>query len=345
MADKSNIWTRLTKKDHCFIIAEVGSNHNGDITLAKKLIDIASESGADAVKFQFFLAETIAADTKDKIAVLNNGISLQKFYKDCETPRIWISILNNYCKEKNIIFFATPFDFQAIDLLKSEGIELYKIASFEIVDLPLIKRVAQTQKPIILSTGMADLEDISDALTTIYNQGNRNVILLHCGINYPTLFNEVNLRAMDTIREKFDVPVGYSDHTPGITIPIAAVARGAQVIEKHFTLDRKMAGPDHAFALEPHELKLMVTAIRECEQSLGTSEKRCTESEKIHFMRGRRSIFSSRDIRKGEILNYEDFAVLRPGIGLKPKHLDELIGKTARKDLPKNEPVSWDLVQ
>ncbi len=343
--NENKIWARLTEKDHCFIIAEIGSNHNGDIKLAKKMIDVSCDAGADAVKFQFFIAEQIAADTKDKIAVLSNGITLQNFYKDFETPRSWISELNEYCKEKGIIFFATPFDHPAVDLLEKAGIELYKIASFEIVDLPLLKRVAQTHKPIILSTGMADLEDISDALAAIYQQGNRNVILLHCGINYPAPFNEVNLRAMDTIKEQFAVPVGYSDHTPGITVPIAAVARGAQVIEKHFTLDRTMVGPDHTFALEPHELKQMIRCIRECEQSLGTFEKKCTESEKIHYLRGRRSLFSSRAIKKGEVLTSEDFVVLRPGIGLRPKFLDELIGKTAQKDLPKNEPVSWDLIR
>jgi N-acetylneuraminate synthase/N,N'-diacetyllegionaminate synthase len=345
MNSSHNIWTRLTKKDHCFIIAEIGSNHNGDILIAKKMIDVACDAGADAVKFQFFKAEKIAADTKDPTAKIKDGLSLQQFYQTCETPRSWISELVTYCRKKNIVFFATPFDYEAVDLLEQECVELYKVASFEIVDLLLLNKIARTQKPIILSTGMADLEDIQDALTTIYSQGNSNVILLHCGINYPAPFDEVNLRAMDTIKEKFKVPVGYSDHTQGITVPIAAVARGAQVIEKHFTLSRRMEGPDHSFALEPDELIQMVKAIRECEKCLGSFEKKCTESEKIHFLRGRRSIFSARDIRKGQILILEDFSVLRPGIGLKPKYLDELIGKTSRRDLAKNEPVTWDLIR
>jgi len=345
MRIESNVWARLTIKDHCFIIAEVGSNHNGDINIAKKMIDVAADAGADAVKFQFFIADLIAADTKDTIALVKGGVNLQQFYKNCETPRIWISELMKYCREKNITFFATPFDHEAIDLLEQAGVELYKVASFEIVDLPLIKKIAKTQKPVILSTGMADIEEIQDAITTIYSQNNDKVVLLHCGINYPAPFDEVNLRAMDTIRQKFDVPVGYSDHTLGITVPIAAVARGAQVIEKHFTLSRKMVGPDHCFALEPEEFKRMVIAIRECEHCLGSYEKICTESEKIHYLRGRRSIFSAREIKKGQVLTYDDFSILRPGIGLKPKFLSEIVGKIAKKNVIKNEPIKWDLIR
>lgn len=344
MSQTEKTWASLTTKDHCYVIAEAGSNHNRDITLAKKMIDIAKDAGADSVKFQFFTAEKIAADTPDpKVSI--NGVSPQKFYRDFETPRAWIPELISYCQKKGVTFSATPFDHDAVDLLEENDIGFFKVASFEIVDLPLLKKIARTQKPIILSTGMADLTDVKDALDTIYAEGNHRVILLHCGINYPLPFRDVNLRAMLTLKNEFGVPVGYSDHTDGITVPVAAVALGAQVIEKHFTLSRNMPGPDHGFAIEPSGLKAMISAIRECEQALGSPEKKCLENEKIHYLRGRRSIFLSRDIRKGEILTPEDFTILRPGIGLMPKFLPELIGKPAKKDVKRAEPVGWDLIR
>lgn len=344
MKNNGDIWSLITAKDRCFIIAEAGSNHNGDLSLAKKMIDAACDAHADAVKFQFFEAGKIAANTNDR-SVQINGLTPQNFYRDFETPREWIPELVAYCKKKGILFSATPFDHEAVDLLSNNDMEFFKVASFEIVDLPLLKKIAQTQKPIILSTGMADLDDIRDAVSTIFAENNHRLILLHCGINYPLPFCDVNLRAMLTLQNEFHLPVGYSDHTSGITVPVAAVAMGAQVIEKHFTLSRKMEGPDHGFALEPTELKQMVTAIRECGQALGTTEKKCLDQEKIHYLRGRRSIFASRDIKKGRIVSKDDLAILRPGTGLKPKYLDEIIGKPARKDMKKDEPVQWDLIR
>jgi pseudaminic acid synthase len=343
--NEDGIWERITRKDHCFIIAEAGSNHNGSLKIAKKLVDIACEAKADAVKFQFFEADKIAADTTHKIAKLDNGKTLHQFYKTCETPRHWISDLIKYCKKKKILFFATPFDEDAVDYLEKFNAELYKIASFEIVHIPLLKKIAKTGKPVILSSGMADIEDIQDALKAIYEEGNKKVIVLHCGINYPVPFDDVNLRAMDTIKNKFNIPVGYSDHTSGITVPIAAVARGAQVIEKHFTISRKMKGPDHSFAIEPDELKEMVKSIRECETSLGKPTKKHTKNEIIHYKRGRRSIFAAKDIKKGEVLTMNHFSILRPGVGLKPKFVYELIGKVSKNDLKKNTPIDWGIIK
>ncbi len=344
-AQCNRAWERLTEKNHCFIIAEAGSNHDGKLQRAKELVDVAAAAGADSVKFQFFKADKIAAETKHQIAKLPNGKTLHQFYKDVETPRAWIPDLVKYCKSRNVLFFATPFDHEAVDLLDKAGVEMFKVASFEIVDIPLLKKIAKTGKPIIISSGMADLEDIKDALDATAAEGNTQIVVLHCGINYPVPFNEVHLRAMDTIREKFHIPVGYSDHTAGITVPIAAVARGAQVIEKHITLSRAMNGPDHFFAIEPDELNAMVRSIRECEQSLGSPEKKHTESEIIHYNRGRRSIFAAQNIKKGKILAMDDFAILRPGVGIKPKFVYEFIGKKAKKYVGMHEPIDWSLVK
>jgi N-acetylneuraminate synthase/N,N'-diacetyllegionaminate synthase len=345
LARSWDTFQRLTQKDHCFIVAEIGSNHNGDLNLAKKLIDTAHKAGADAAKFQFFLADKIAADTKDKIAVMEDGRSLREFYKAHETPREWIPELSEYCKAKGIVFFATPFDTEAVDLLEAADVELYKIASFEIVHLPLIKKVAECGKPVIISTGMANNEEIGEAIDVMCYVRNSMYILLHSGISYPAIIEDVNLRAMTALQKKFNAPVGYSDHTLGIIIPIAAVARGAHVIEKHLTLDRGMEGADQKFALEPKEFKQMADGIRECERCLGGYEKRCTKSEEIHYNRGRRSIFAAKNIRIGQTLSETDFAILRPGIGLKPKYLKVLIGKKAKINLKNDEPVTWELVK
>jgi len=342
---KKNNFEKIFRGDYCFVIAEAGSNHNQNFDTARQLVDAASDARADAVKFQFFMADEIAADTKHPIAILDNGKSLHQFYKELETPREWIPELSAYCRQKDILFMATAFDLHAVDLLEAVKMEIYKIASFEIVDIPLLKKIARTQKPIILSTGMANDEDIDDALNAIYEEGDSKVVVLHCGINYPVPFNEVNLRAMETIKKKFNVPVGYSDHTSGLTVPIAAVALGAKVIEKHFTLNREQDGPDHSFAVEPHELKQMVRSIRECNSSLGSSVKGCSESEEIHYKRGRRSLFASRDIQKDDLLTMECFSILRPGIGLKPKHIYELVGKMAKKGFKKNEAVDWGIIK
>lgn len=332
-----------------FIIAEAGSNHNQDLDKAKKMIDAAAEAGVNAVKFQTFTAEKIAAKTNDKVMELeasyqDTADNLFDLYKELEIPREWLKTLQGYAEEKNLIFLSTPFDYEAVDELDELGVPAFKIASFECIDLPFLKYIAGKGKPIILSTGMANLGEIEEALEVIHNQGNKEVILLHCGINYPLDYKDVNLKAMDTIKQAFQVPVGYSDHTLGITVPISVAARGGAVVEKHFTLDKNLPGPDHKFALEPDELKNMVRGIREAEAALGQFVKKALPSEQIHFERGRRSIFAVKNIDKGEIISEDMVAVLRPGIGLKPKYYELVIGRKARKDIKANEPLTWEKI-
>lgn len=328
----------------CFIIAEAGSNHDCNLVQANELIDIAVAARADAVKFQTFTAEKMAARTKEDIARIDFGgaKSLFELYKKLELPREWQRELSAYCREKGIIFLSTPFDEEAVDQLDELGVEAYKIASFELVHLPLLKYVAQKGKPIILSTGMANLGEIEEALQAICEEGNEEVILLHCAINYPPAFESVNLAAMDTMRQAFQLPVGYSDHTLGLTVPVAAAARGANVIEKHFTVDKTLPGPDHSFALAPEELKAMVCCIREAEAAIGSPLKRAAPDEAEHLKRGRRSIFARADIPKGTTITEEMLAILRPGIGLKPKYLKAIVGRKARRNIKAHEPITLE---
>ncbi|NQT71909.1 MAG: pseudaminic acid synthase [Chloroflexi bacterium] len=328
----------------CFIIAEAGSNHDGNINQAKELIDIAANSGADAVKFQLFRADEMAAKTSDPIANIDiSGCkTLHELYKSMEIPAQWVEDLFNHATRKGILFLCTPFHEQAVDHLDDMGIGAFKVASFELVHLPLIRHIARKGKPVILSTGMANLSEIEDAIAAIVGEGNVQIILLHCGSGYPHNIQDVHLAAIDTIRQAFGYPVGYSDHTLGITVPIAAVARGANVIEKHFTIRRDLPGPDHFFALEPAELKAMVTAIRDTEKAIGRPYKMVTESEKLRHKRGRRSIFARVDIPKGTCITAEMLAILRPGIGLMPKHLDLIVGRSAQVDIKSGEPITWD---
>ncbi|HQD49579.1 MAG TPA: N-acetylneuraminate synthase [Defluviitaleaceae bacterium] len=338
----------IDENSPCFIIAEAGSNHDRDLGQAKKLIDVAVEAGADAVKFQTFTADKIAANTSHPIMQLGEeyeGVpTLYELYKGLELPREWQQELKAYADEKGIIFLSTPFDYDAVEELEALDMPAYKIASFEMVDIPFLRYIAKKNKPIILSTGMANLGEIEEALNAIYEQGNHQVVLLHCGISYPMPVEEVNLAAMDTMKSAFRLPVGYSDHTLGIAVPIAAVARGAKVIEKHFTLDRNLKGPDHKFALEPDELKAMIKGIRDVEKAIGSSIKGLADTERLHHQRGRRSIFAKVDIPKGTVITEEMLAILRPGVGLMPKYFDLVVGREARKDIRENEPLTWDKI-
>lgn len=330
----------------CFTIAEAGSNHDRKLEQAKRLIDVAVAARADAVKFQSSTAEKIAARTKEDLAQIDfsGARSLFELYRKVELPREWQSELSVYCRERGIVFLSTPFDEEAVDQLNELGVEAFKIASFELVHLPLLRYVARKSKPIILSTGMSNLGEIEDALQTIYAEGNEQVIVLHCAINYPARFENVNLAAMDTMRQAFQVPVGYSDHTAGWTVPVAAVARGANVIEKHFTTDRGLHGPDHAFALAPLELGQMVRAIRETEAALGSPVKHRTATEETHYRRGRRSLFAKVDIPAGTVIRAEMLAVLRPGTDLHPKYLEMVVGRAARRTIQADEPITWELI-
>ncbi len=329
----------------CFIIAEAGSNHDRNFDQALKLIDVAVSAGADAVKFQVFSADEIAARTTDTIVSLAGdqfgayGKDLHELYKKVELPIEWLSDLKKYADEKGILFTATPFHEGAVDLLEKINVPFYKIASFELVHLPLIRYAAKTGKPIILSTGMATMEEIDEAVAVLKEVGNEKYAFLHCGIGYPPSMEDINLAAMDTMRDHLGCPIGYSDHTLGITIPIAAVARGAKVYEKHYTIDKGLSGPDHQFALSPDELKNMIQAIWDVEKAIGGAEKKFAPGEEIYRTRGRH------DIMKDDIFTEESFVVLRPGIGIQPKFFGFLIGRRAVKNITKDQPITWDVIE
>ncbi|MDD2997581.1 MAG: N-acetylneuraminate synthase [Candidatus Riflebacteria bacterium] len=334
----------------CFIIAEAGSNHNRDLENAKKLIDVAAEAGADAVKFQIFSAEAIyskktpMASYLKKEGLVKDNESLWDLIKRIETPREWLPELMAYCRSRNIIFLATPFDLSAVAELESIGIEAYKVASFEITHLPMLKKISATGKPIILSTGMASLEDIEVAMAAIKSGGSSEVVLLHCAIAYPPKFEDINLRAMDTMNMAFQVPVGFSDHTMGYVTDVAAVARGACIIEKHFTLSRTQEGPDHPFSLEPNELKEMIKAIRQTEKALGTPLKRHTEAENELYCLARRSLVAARNIPAGTVITEDMLAVKRPGYGVAVRHMYIVVGRVARQNIEEDDILTWEMI-
>ncbi|MGB3459344.1 MAG: N-acetylneuraminate synthase family protein [Halobacteriota archaeon] len=325
-----------------FIIAEAGSNHNGSLEQAKKLIDVAVAAKADAVKFQIYKAESLYSKHTPEFSYLK-GQNVYELIKRIETPREWLKELAGYCEARNIIFLATPFDFEAVDLL-DKYVPAFKIASFEIVDLELLQYAARKGKPMIISTGMANLGEIEDAINAIKSVGNEDILLLHCNSLYPTPVDVVNLKAIETMRTAFKVPVGFSDHTLGIHIPIAAVAMGTCVIEKHFTLSREMKGPDHFFAIEPDELEEMVRCIREVEKAKGTGIKEKSELEGEGYVKARRSIHTKVDIPKGTKITRDMLIIKRPGYGIKPKFIDIVVGREAKKDIKEDEWITWDIV-
>lgn len=327
------------------IIAEAGVNHNGDIDLAKRLIDVASEAGADYVKFQTFKTELCISKNAQKaeyqLKTTSKIESQFEMVKKLELSKQAHEILIEYCKERNIKFLSTAFDLKSIDLLVELGIDIFKIPSGEITNLPYLRKIAQLNKKIILSTGMATLGEIEKALGVLVENGTERekIIILHCNTEYPTPFEDVNLKAMKTIKEAFKLPVGYSDHTLGITIPIAAVSMGACVIEKHFTLDKNMEGPDHLASLEPDELKIMVKNIRELEQALGDGIKKPSKSESKNINIGRKSLVAISPIKKGDLFTERNLGVKRPGNGISPMEWDNIVGKIANKDFDIDEPI------
>ena len=347
---KVEVAGRMIGSGHpCFVIAEAGSNHDRDYKQALRLIDVAAQAGADAVKFQVFKAEKLYSVKTPMMGYLRKnklvkqGERVFDLLKRLEMPRHWIDGLSKYCRKHKILFLATPFDEEAVDELERIDMPAYKIASFEITHLPLLERVAGTGKPIILSTGMADLDDIKTALATIRKAGGKNVALLQCAINYPARFEDLHLRAMDTMRDTFGLPVGFSDHTLGITADIAAAARGACIVEKHYTLSRKLSGPDHSFALEPDELKAMVEGIRQAEASLGSPIKKHAKSEEEMYRLGRRSLVAARDIPNGAVVKRDMIDVKRPGYGIPTKMMGALIGRVARCDIEADEILKWKM--
>lgn len=321
------------------IIAEAGVNHNGSLDLAKLLVDKAIDAGADIIKFQTFKSEKLVSKNAKQAEYQQKNIGKQGGSQLDMLKRLELSYedhieLISYCNEKGIRFLSTAFDMDSIDFLHSLKLGLWKIPSGEVTNYPYLRKIAQYQEPILLSTGMCEMSDIEAAIKVLVESGLSigHITVLHCNTEYPTPFKDVNLKAMLTIGDKFGVQIGYSDHTLGIEVPIAAVAIGAKVIEKHFTLDKKMEGPDHKASLEPDELKAMITAIRNIELALGTGHKKVTESERKNIEAARKSIVASRQIKKGELFTEENLTVKRPGTGISPMRWDEVIGLTAKRD-------------
>lgn len=325
------------------IIAEAGVNHNGDLELARRLIDVAADAGADLVKFQSFTASSVVAVHARKAdyqaLATDAGESQLEMLRRLELTRDMHEALIAHCRARDIGFFSTGFDPENIDLLVDLGLGRFKIPSGEITNLPYLRHVGRYGKPVILSTGMATLDEVGTALDVLERAGapRDRVTVLHCNTEYPTPMADVNLRAMLTMRDAFGVAVGYSDHTRGIEVPIAAVALGATVIEKHFTLDRNLPGPDHKASLEPGELKAMVAAIRNVELAMGDGVKRPSPSEAKNVSIARRSLVAARTIRAGEAFSESNLAVKRPGTGLSPMRWDEVLGRKAPRDFAPDE--------
>lgn len=327
--------------DRIFIIAEAGVNHNGNISIAKRLVDEAVKCKVDAVKFQTFkpcnLVTNYAKQANYQINKLEEETSQLQMLEKLELSYKEYIELKKYCDEKKIIFLSSAFDLDSIDFLNSIGIEIFKIPSSEIENVPYLRKIAKLKKKVILSTGMSNLSDIEFALNILKAGGTEDIIVLHCNTDYPTKMEEVNLRAMNTINNAFKVMVGYSDHTNGIEVAIAAAALGAKVIEKHFTLDRNMVGPDHKASLEPYELNNMVKAIRNIEMALGSGKKDQSSSEKINCKVARKSLVTKVPIKYKEVFTEENVCVKRPGTGMSPKYWDYVIGKKAKRDFGKDE--------
>lgn len=319
-----------------FVIAEAGVNHNGDIKIAKQLIDTASEAGADAVKFQTFQADSLVCRTAKKanyqLEMTDKAETQYDMLKKLELTQQMHKELIEHCAKKNIMFLSTPFDLASIALLSELGMQLYKIPSGEITNLPYLREIARQHKKIILSTGMSSMDEVKAAVKILKDNGAEGITLLHCNTQYPTPITDVNLLAMVKMQEETGLPVGYSDHTQGIEIPIAATALGAVVIEKHFTLDKGMEGPDHKASLEPQELVRMVEAIRKTELALGNKIKQVSGSEKLNVEIVRKSIVAATNIKRGEKYTEKNLTTKRPGTGINPMLWDEVIGKLANKD-------------
>jgi len=336
----------MSNNHHTLIIAEAGVNHNGDMELAKRLIDIAADAGADLVKFQTFTVERLASQSAPKADYQNQTTdpveSQFAMLKQLELSMQMHEVLIAHCQQRNIGFFSTGFDIQSLDYLVSLGAERFKIPSGEITNLPYLRHVGGLGKPVILSTGMATLGEIEAALEVLEMAGTprTQITVLHCNTEYPTPMQDVNLRAMCGIRDAFGVAVGYSDHTAGIEVPIAAVALGATVIEKHLTLDRNLPGPDHKASLEPDEFAAMVHSIRNIEQVMGDGIKRPSPSEAKNMPIARKSLVAAKQIRAGEQFTAENITAKRPGTGISPMRWDEVVGRVAARDFAADELIS-----
>jgi len=329
--------------DKVFIIAEAGVNHNGSIDLAKKLIDVAAEAKVDAVKFQTFISTKVITRNAKKasyqLELTDSEESQLDMIKRLELSFTEFGELKKYCDSKSIMFLSTPFDLESIEFLEKLDMKIFKIPSGEITNYPYLKKIGTLKKKVILSTGMSYLEEIEEAIMILKENGTNDITVLHCNTEYPTPIKDVNLNAMNTIKEKLNVKIGYSDHTTVIEVPIAAVAMGAKVIEKHFTLDKNMEGPDHKTSLEPSQLKEMVKAIRNIEKAMGDGIKSPSKSEIKNLNVVRKSIVANRFIKKGEKFTEENLTCKRPGEGLSPMKWEEVVGKIAYKDFNEDEMI------
>jgi len=327
----------------CYIIAEIGSNHNGDFSLAVDMIEKAKEAGVNAVKFQTFKASNHYSKKTPKISMYKEDI--YNLIERLEIDRTWHTKLAAICDKLEIDFLDSPCDFEAVDLALSVEMPLLKVASFDMVDLTLIEKIAKSQKGVMFSSGMANLSEIQNAVNTCRENDNNNIIVLQCTSLYPAPIHLSNLKAMDTIKRAFNVIVGYSDHTEGDHIACAAVAMGAKVIEKHYTLDRSMEGPDHEFSIEPNELKDMVSKIRDIESAIGNGEKNGPSKEEGEmYIKARRSLIASSDLKVGAVIQKEDLVIKRPGMGIHPKFMDIVIGRKVAKPILKDEPILWESI-
>jgi N-acetylneuraminate synthase/N,N'-diacetyllegionaminate synthase len=337
----------------CFIIAEAGVNHNGDINLAKILIDIAVDAGADAVKFQTFKTEKIVSESAEKAeyqkckCTTEEKESQYQMLKKLELLESDFKELKDYAEKKNILFLSTPFDNESADFLDNIGVPLFKIASGEITNLPFLQYIAKKKKPVIISTGMATLGEIEEALDTLRKENLENIILLHCITSYPAKIKDTNLRVMETLRFSFKLPVGLSDHTLGINVSVAARALNACVIEKHFTLNKKLPGPDHKASLEPAEFKLLVEGIRDVEAALGNGIKKPTQEEEAIKNFARKKIIAEMDILKNTAITEEMVKIKRTGSGegLPPKCINSILGRKTRFDIKANSPITWTMIE
>lgn len=334
----------IREKEPCFIIAEAGVNHNGNIELAKKLVDIAKEADVDAVKFQTFHAEELVISKSKKANYQYRAKEKTQYemLKNLELSFDEFRELKKYCDNRSIEFISTPYDIRSVEFLNKIGVKRFKVASADLINKPLIEAIVKTKKQIILSTGMATLGEIERTISLLYGSGNENIIILHCTTSYPTSYDQVNMNVLHTLKEAFGLPVGYSDHTLGVEVPIMAVSMGAKVIEKHFTLDRTMEGPDHFASLEPDELKKMVKAIRNVEKAFGIKRKEITDNEKKNIFYMRRSIHVSVDIKKADIMKDNNIKITRPFDGIEPWFVDIISGKKVKNNIKKDNPIRWE---
>ena len=335
--------------ESCFVIAEAGVNHNGDFALACQLVDAAVEAGADAVKFQTFKSEQVVSSIAPKAEyqrdTTGSGESQLDMVRRLELPFDDFAKLKAYCDARSILFLSTPFDDDSVDFLDRLGMPIFKIASGEVTNLPSLSRIGARGKPVILSTGMASLEEVEQALRALRRFADPAICILQCVSNYPADAGDANLRAMDTMATAFGLPVGYSDHTLGIEVALAAVARGAAILEKHFTLDKTMPGPDHRCSLDPTELKALIAGVRRVEASLGSGRKEPAAAEADTARVARRSLFTSRAVTAGSTIEADDLVALRPGDGVSPALTDLVQGRRAKRNLSGGHKLSWEDVE